>query len=397
MLVCSPLGINMKLHIEHSIEQKGRIPSQKGNLEPIHYSINIKLAEEHNIVGLFGPSGAGKSTILKILAGLHPKAHFTMQWGSNEYTNQTGHQNPCVYVGEDSTLFAHMNLLDNLTLVQKQSSTHQYSRFSLDELISLCNLSELIQKMPWQLSSGEKQRACFARALLSGKKVLLLDEAFSALDWTKRLAFNRLLCEVVEQHGYFVIMVSHSLRELSLCATQLITIDSDQSIKQVKVSDALSSRLKSNEIENEQYFSALPATFSHIDKQDPALQIWTLSEKSKNKREGKSARAFYVKDPLTSSLSKLTKIESSSDVTRLIKQIFIVEANKVSISKNADHQTSMVNCLPVKVEEITRIDSGVLVTGLWQSQILRSIITTKSLVQLNIKVDDTVYFVFKAL
>ena len=63
----------------------------------------------------------------------------------------------------------------------------------------------------------------------------------------------------------------------------------------------------------------------------------------------------------------------------------------------ANHQTSMVNCLPVKVQEITHIHSGVLVSGKWQSQILRSIITTKSLTQLNIQVGDSLYFVFKAL
>lgn len=387
----------MKLHVRHTIEQKKRKASPVDGHTPIVFSIDICLAEEHNIVGLFGPSGAGKSTMLKILAGLNPQAHYKMQWGDKEYNNQKGHLNPCVYVGEDSTLFAHANLLDNLKLVQKQSSTYAQSPFSLDDVISLCNLSQLILKMPWQLSSGEKQRACFARALLSGKKILLLDEAFSALDWTKRIAFNRLLCEVVQQHGYFVIMVSHSLKELSLCATQLITIDSGQIIEQASVNDALVSKLASKEIEHEHYFCALPAEFSHVDKQDSALHIWTLPAINGKGLDDKNMRAFFVKDPLTQSLSKLTRIESRSGETRPLNQTFIVDAHKVSISKTADHQTSMVNCLAVKVEEISQIDSGVLVSGRWQSHTLRSIITTKSLLQLNIQLEDTVYFVFKAL
>lgn len=387
----------MKLHIRHTIEQNKRIARSIDEHAPIVFSIDICLAEEHNIIGLFGPSGAGKSTMLKILAGLHPNAHYKMQWGNKESNNQKGYLNPCVYVGEDSRLFAHVNLLDNLKLVQKQSSTHTLSPFSLDEAISLCNLSQLVLKMPWQLSSGEKQRACFARALLSGKKILLLDEAFSALDWTKRIAFNRLLCEVVEQHGYLVFMVSHSLKELSLCATQLITIDAGQIIDQASVNDALVRKLASKEIEHEHYFCALPAEFSHVDKQDSALQIWTLPATNEKELDDKNERTFFVKDLLTPSLTKLTKLDSKSDETRPLNQTFILDAHKVSISKTSDHQTSMVNCLAVKVEEITHIDSGVLVSGRWHSHMLRSIITTKSLLQLNIQLDDMVYFVFKAL
>lgn len=390
----------MKLKIQHAIEHKEAH-------KPIVFSIDICLAEEHNIVGLFGPSGAGKSTILQILAGLNPHAKYTMSWGNIEYNNHKGHQNPCVYVGEDSSLFSHLNLLDNLKLVHKLSSTHTQSPFSVDDLISLCNLRQLLLKMPWQLSSGEKQRACFARALLSGKKILLLDEAFSALDWTKRTAFNRLLCDVVEQHGYFVIMVSHSLRELSLCATHLITIDAGQILQQASVSDTLTRKLSSNEVEHEQYFSALPAVFSHIDKQDPALQIWTLFGTQKKELDSIKPITFYVKDSLSLSLPRGAKTEISCAAERPKKQTFIVDANKVSISKNADHQTSMVNCLPVKIKDVSHIESGVLISGMLvsgvlnsrqeQSQILRSIITTKSLLQLNIQLDDIVYFVFKAL
>lgn len=387
----------MKLHIHHTIEQDTLRSSQKNTHKPLAFSIELSIAEEHNIVGLFGPSGAGKSTILKIIAGLIPNARYSLQWRHGEYSNQKGHQNPCVYVGEDTQLFSHISLLDNLKLVQKQSNTHAQSTFSIDEVISLCNLGDLIMKMPWQLSSGEKQRSCFARALLTGKKVLLLDEAFSALDWTRRMAFNHLLREVVAQHGYFVIMVSHSLRELSLCATNIITVDAGQIIEQAKLTDALASKLANSETEHEHYFSALRGTFSHVDEQDLALQIWILLSSEEKKLDCEVIPAFYVKARLTQPLRDLTKIQKLSTEQPPATQTFIVDANKVSISTSASHQTSMVNCVEVDVDEITHIDSGVLVCGKWQSQILRSIITTKSLVQLNIELGDTVYFVFKAL
>jgi ABC-type molybdate transport system ATPase subunit len=116
---------------------------------------------------------------------------------------------------------------------------------------------------------------------------------------------------------------------------------------------------------------------------------------------------FYVKDSLSLSLPRGAKTEISCAAERQKKQTFIVDANKVSISKNADHQTSMVNCLPVKIKDVSHIESGVLISGILVSgvlnsgqehkQILRSIITTKSLLQLNIQLDDIVYFVFKAL
>lgn len=387
----------MKLNIQHTIEQQTQATRQNEANKALTFSINLSLDEQHNIVGLFGPSGAGKSTIFKILAGLVPNANYSMQWGNRQHSNKRGHQNPCIYVGEDTQLFAHINLLDNLTLVQSQSETHAQSPFSVDDVISLCNLNELTMKMPWQLSTGEKQRSCFARALLSGKKILLLDEAFSALDWTKRMAFNRLLREVVEQHGYFVFMVSHSLRELSLCVTNLITVDAGKIIEQAKLTDAISNKLANNKAEHEHYFSAISASFSHIDKQDAALQVWTLLSAESKPHNNSKVSTFYVKDILTKDLSSVTKKQNAKAGKVPKTQTFVLDANKVSISITANHQTSMVNCLAVTVQEITHIHSGVLVCATWQSQILRSIITTKSLTQLNIQVGDSLYFVFKAL
>jgi len=255
--------------------------------------------------------------------------------------------------------------------------------------------------MPSQLSTGEKQRACFARAILSGKKILLLDEAFSALDWPKRELFNRLLRDMVRKHNYLVIMVSHSLRELSLCATQLISVDAGKITEHASISNAVTKKLANIDSEHEHYFSVVSAKFSHVDEQDAALQVWTLLSVNQhglqsNKQETNCAKNLFVKKRFTLSTCSIAERDKPDEQTQII-QTFVIDANKVSISMSAAHQTSMVNCLSVLVDGIAKLDAGVLVRGKWQSQVVRAIITTKSLAQLNIKFGDTVYFVFKAL
>lgn len=387
----------MRVRIEHTLEQPSLKVSANDSQTPIVFSIDLSIDTKHRIVGLFGPSGAGKSSILKVLAGLVPNADYTIVWNGKDYTNNKAHHNPCVYVGEDTQLFEHITLLENLRLVQKQSETFCQSPFSLETTIALCNLEDLSEKMPWQLSTGEKQRACFARALLSGKKILLLDEAFSALDWTKRMAFNRLLREVVMQHGYFVLMVSHSLKELSLCATKLLTVESGQVVEQAKISDALTLKFANNNIEHEQYFSAINATYSHCDKQDSTLHVWHLQSKHLLNKRNQEICHLFIKEQKINSLCVVNHNDSSSSHELNEAQTFIVDANKVSVSLTANHQTSMVNCVPITVQSISGINSGVLLSGNWNQQTMRSIVTKKSLSQLNIKVGDMVYFVFKAL
>jgi molybdate transport system ATP-binding protein len=375
----------MEVRVTHSIEQ--------GHDIQLHFEMDICVDALHSIVGVFGKSGAGKTTIIKIMAGLIPNAHCTMRINNKDYINQKGHNNPCVYVGADSPLFEHLNVLDNLTLIIRHSASRTQHSFSIEDVIEMCGLATLVMQFPSQISSGEKQRVCFARALLTGKKILLLDEAFSALDWVTRQLMHQQLKRLVAEHNYSAFMVSHSLKELSLCASKLITIEQGAVLNYAPIDVALKYQLETIQTRSKQdYFAVIKAKFSHIDEQDNALAVWQVDDELNSQ----DACLLYVKAPSMNNAEN-NMLHTLNTPKEREQRTFVLDAYNVSVSRIENKQTSMVNCFPVTLNNIVLCDDGVVLSGNWHSQTIRALITLKSFKTLNIKTNESVYFVCKAL
>ena len=403
---------------------------------PLVFKMNADIAACDKIVGMFGRSGAGKTTILKTLAGLCEGAsceievlnnehatHQALFCGNNEqgpdqqsktqahkkseqdnahasvyqqYVNTTGRHNPCIYIGADSPLFEHLSVRDNLNLVMRHSQSRGVDSLSLLEAIELCNLHPLVLQYPSQLSSGEKQRVCFARGLLSGKKILLLDEAFSALDWTTRKLMHLVLHQLVSQKGYRAIMVSHSLQELSLCVSQVLKVENGTMTSQEAIDDVVNSQTKQKPLlrdELDSYFSVIRASYSHLDPDQTSLQVYFLNPSLHETDTG----AVYVKAINTSSVQANLSAGSLLQLKKGETRSFVLHANQLSVSRHDKNQTSMLNCFEVRISEISKKENGVLLTGICHGQLLRALITQKSLMSLNIRVGQTLFFLCKVL
>ncbi|MFT6268926.1 MAG: ABC-type molybdate transport system ATPase subunit [Alphaproteobacteria bacterium] len=384
----------MKINLRHEIKQAKH--------KTLMFEMDVTVDAEHSIVGIFGRSGAGKTTLLKILAGIVSQAQCVMQLNGKEYENSKGRYNPFVYVGSDSPLFEHLNVAENLGLLIRHSDSRSADSFSLKEVVDLCEISSLLSQFPWQLSSGEKQRVCFARALLTGKKLLLLDEAFSALDWTMRQIMHQVLKKLVAKHGYYAVMVSHSLKELSLCVSELISIEQGLVVGQMAIDAAVEYHVENRQNtnhDNDDYFSAIKAVFSHVDEHDSSLHVWLLEALSISDKDNENICRLYIKAPARPKGETLgselvnTLILPTQDETRT----FVLDANKVSVSRHENNQTSMVNCFPVRITNIVHNETGIVLSGNWKKQVLRASITVKSFKSLSIKNGDKLYFVCKAL
>lgn len=392
----------MHINLSHTIEQNGQ-PS-------LQFMLDVTVDIQHKIVGVFGPSGAGKSTFLKIIAGLVPDAHYSLQIEDKHYSNIKGHYNPCVYVGADSPLFDHLNVAENLALVVRHSKSRSrvqatdntaMTEMSLSDVSNLCGLEKLLSQWPWQLSSGEKQRVGFARALLSGKKIMLLDEAFSALDWATRQFMHRALNTLVTNHGYMAIMVSHSLKELSLCVSTLLTVEQGKLVAHAPIASALSEHLESSASpysEHNPIFSVINATFSHIDEQDSSLHVWSLQSIVAHSSQN-TGWYVYVKSPLAHDTMLTHNSDSAlSYLPRIGERIsFALDANQVSVSRHPHNQTSMLNSFAVVITDIVNSPAGVVLSATWQQQTLRAMITQKSCKALDIRIGDNLFFLCKAL
>ncbi len=160
-------------------------PSRRKTAVLINFSMRINFGE---FVALSGRSGAGKSTILSLLLKFYEPDSGIVRINDlsiSEVSNYSMRQNFAL-VNQDSLIFP-ASILENITL--GRFCTPQ----ELDQSIDICGLRDALRQMPdgletfvgqrgFRLSGGQKQRICIARSLLLKPKVLLLDEAMSALD-----------------------------------------------------------------------------------------------------------------------------------------------------------------------------------------------------------------------
>lgn len=171
------------------------------------------------IVTLFGPSGVGKTTLLKMIAGLLPIKHGTIEFSADYSQSKT------VLVFQDFWLFPHMTVFENIAFglkARKLAKAEIQSRVA--EMLQSFDLVELADHLPSELSGGQQQRVALARAMVLKPKLLLLDEPFSSLDTNLRLKMRAYLNQLQERYAFGVILVSHDKDEAFLLSDKLVVL-----------------------------------------------------------------------------------------------------------------------------------------------------------------------------
>ena len=167
--------------------------------------INLSLQNKENIF-LYGPSGCGKSTLLNILAGLdYPdggEIYFQNQIIKNKSLNLL--QKDLGIIFQDHYLISELNIFDNIKL---KCENHEEIR----EILKYFELLDLKDKFPAQLSNGQKQRVCVARALVSKPKILIADEPTSYLDRENADLVINLILTASKRFDISTIVASHDM------------------------------------------------------------------------------------------------------------------------------------------------------------------------------------------
>ena len=172
-------------------------------------TFSIKKGE---LISFLGESGSCKTTFLKCLAGLEFINGGSISLNSNFLNNDNTFVKPqkrkIGFVFQDYPLFPHLNILDNITfnLERKYQS-------KLDYILKLTGLQFLVERFPHEISGGEQQRACIARALIREPELLLLDEPFSNLDATIKESMKEEIFKIVKETKTTTILVTHDIND----------------------------------------------------------------------------------------------------------------------------------------------------------------------------------------
>jgi NitT/TauT family transport system ATP-binding protein len=189
--------------------------------------IDFRLAE-NEIVALLGKSGSGKSTLLRIMAGLIPA-----DAGAASYRGETIHGpvSGISMVFQSFALFPWLTVQQNVELgLEAQGVAPAQRQERAEAMLELIGLTGFGGALPRELSGGMRQRVGIARALVTNPDVLLMDEAFSALDV---LTGEKLRTEILQlwdeeripTRG--MLVVSHNIEEAVMMADRIVILSSD--------------------------------------------------------------------------------------------------------------------------------------------------------------------------
>ena len=194
-----------------------------GDKEPTIDRLSFKL-DKGEFVCLIGPSGCGKSTIFRLVNGLlKPDSGHIYVNGQDI----TGLKSYCGYMPQSDLLFPWRTVADNVRLPLEVRGGMSEAEMKLKVQTALVNvgLEDYGDKAPSELSGGMRQRAAFARTLMTGSELLLLDEPFSALDYLTRLNMREWLIEQWERDNKTVLFITHDVEEAVFLSGRVLAAD----------------------------------------------------------------------------------------------------------------------------------------------------------------------------
>ena len=189
-----------------------RYQAKNGEVEALsNISFDVK---EGEFVSIIGPSGCGKSTLLSIIAGLEPKTEGDIQIDGN-----TG------YMLQKDSLLEWRSIYDNVLfgLEIGHKKTKENEAYVL-ELLKKYGLYEFKDKYPTQLSGGMRQRAALIRTLAIKPNILLLDEAFSALDYQTRIMVTNDIFQILKNENITAVIVTHDISEAISMSDRVVVL-----------------------------------------------------------------------------------------------------------------------------------------------------------------------------
>lgn len=221
------------------IENIDKYYGNKSNLTKAlsHLSLNIDKGE---FVAIMGASGSGKTTLLNCVSTIDRVTAGHIYVGKTDITKLKGNHLNRFRREELGFIFQDFNLLDTLTAYENIALALSIQKVSVKEIekrvqaiAQSLNITDVLDKYPYQMSGGQKQRVASARALITDPKLILADEPTGALDSHSSQMLLASLKKLNEQLQTTILMVTHDAFSASY-ASRVIFIKDGQIFNELR-------------------------------------------------------------------------------------------------------------------------------------------------------------------
>lgn len=328
---------------------------------------------DNGVTAIFGPSGSGKTSVLRAISGLDHHPDSVIRFGDDVWQDQQRfvdvHQRRVGYVFQEASLFHHLSVLENLEYAQRRAQQNDVS-FSVDQLVTMFGLSNLLGRHTANLSGGERQRVALARCLASSPSLILLDEPLASLDDFSRQEILPLLEGLQHDVNIPIIYVSHNLDEVVRLADHLILLDQ----KGIQASGDI-----------EEMLTRLDLSIAYRDEAEVIVNAQLIEHDEQ-----------YSLSYLDFSGGRVSVSRKDIEFGKTVR--LRIAARDVSIMLTKPSDTSILNCFAATVDEIAREnESQALLRLSVGDQVLLSKITLKSLALLDLQIGSKVYAQCKSI
>lgn len=221
------------------IENIDKYYGNKSNLTKAlsHLSLNIDKGE---FVAIMGASGSGKTTLLNCVSTIDKVTAGHIYVGNIDITKLKGNHLNRFRREELGFIFQDFNLLDTLTAYENIALALSIQKVPVKDIqkrvhsiAQALNISEVLEKFPYQMSGGQKQRVASARALITDPKLILADEPTGALDSHSSQMLLASLKKLNENLQTTILMVTHDAFSASY-ATRVVFIKDGQIFNELR-------------------------------------------------------------------------------------------------------------------------------------------------------------------
>lgn len=173
--------------------------------------INLEINEKEFTV-IVGASGSGKSTLLNVLGGMLSASEGKVMWKGTDVTKMDEKARTLYRAETVGFIFQRYNLISDLTAEENIEIAASLAEdpIPVPEVLDMVGLKHKAKSYPSELSGGEQQRICIARALVKRAELLLCDEPTGALDTDNAMQIIRILKGIAKEQGIPVVMITHN-------------------------------------------------------------------------------------------------------------------------------------------------------------------------------------------